>query len=873
MKLITSHQNLDFDGLASMVACSKLHPDAVMAFSGNLEQEVKRFYTFYKNVLSIRFSNKIKIEHITSLIIVDIHTSDRIGKFKEIVSKVPVTIYDHHFPNDRAMLGASLHMHKYGACITILIEELMNKDIEINPFEATLFALGIYADTNCLTFSNTTSQDAKALSFLLEKEANLEIINDYIQDTWSPEHEEVFTMLLHNSETIEINHFRVAIATYSSEKFVNEVGIIANKVLDVLRADAVFLIVRMEERCYLIGRSVEDNINIPFALQKFKGAGHPRAASATVRNGNPEQLKGELLKELPKRIAPQIVAKEIMSWPVKSLDENVSIDEANRIMLRYGHTGMPVIDENKKISGIISRTDIEKAINHGLSHAPIKAFMSHDVVTIKPSTSLNEINELLVTHNIGRLPVVDNSRLTGIVTRTDLLKYLHGTNSSYWYQQLFSNNDERIYQCSESIDRLPSKIKSLLLLAGEVGDELNQKVYIVGGFVRDLLLKTDNWDLDFVTEGDGIELARQLNHKIGGKLTIHEKFGTAVIKLPQFISIDIVTARREYYEYPAALPKVERSNIWSDLFRRDFTINCMAIALNQDNFGEMIDYFGGMKDLQDKQIRVLYNLSFIEDPTRIFRAIRFAARFNFTIEKSTCQYIEQAISANMLEKLSNDRIREEIIHIIREQDVLDKSLQMLNSFKIFKSLDPSLTINSMVIRKVKNVRFSLEGFRQLSSKPFNQTIVMLMQLISEVDTDKISEVLKKLIANETLVNSITQSMVKRRSVYEILSQEEVDRYTIYTALKPHSDEALIFFYNDSENPYVRHYIAFYKLKLSSIHIKITGKDLQEMGIKPGPIYKMIMDSVLKAKVLGTIYDRNGELEFAKQKYHRIKGGN
>ena len=873
MKLITSHQNLDFDGLASMVACSKLYPDAVMAFSGNLEQEVKRFYTFYKNVLSIRFSNKIKTEHVTSLLIVDIHTSDRIGKFSQIVKDVPIKIFDHHYPNDKAIPGAELHMRKYGACITILLEELMKRNISINPFEATLFALGIYADTNCLTFSNTTSQDAKALSFLLENDANLEIINEYIQDTWSPEHEEIFSMLLQNSETMEINHFRVAVATYSSSEFVNEIGIIANKILDILRVDAVFLIVRMEARCYIIGRSMEDNINIPFILKKFEGAGHPRAASATIREGEPQKIKTELVNELNKRITPQVVAKEIMSWPVKSLDQDISIHEANRIMLRYGHTGMPVIDEQKRISGIISRTDIEKAMNHDLGHAPLKAFMSHDVVTVDPAASLNEINELMVTHNIGRLPVVENGHLTGIVTRTDLLKYLHGTNTAYWYQKIFNDTGEQVYHCSEAIGELPLKIRELLTIAGQVGDELDQRVYVVGGFVRDLLLKTDNWDLDFVTEGDGIEYAKALHNRLGGKLIEHSKFGTAVIKLPQFISLDIVTARREYYEYPAALPKVERSNIWSDLFRRDFTINCMAIILNQEYFGEMIDYFGGMKDLQNKQVRVLYNLSFIEDPTRVFRAIRFAARFGFAIEKSTRHYIEQAINADMIEKLSDDRIREEMLHIIREQDVLDRSLQLMNSLNVFKALDPALTISDEVIRKVKNIRFSLEGFRQLSSKPFNQTIVMMMQLVSEVDEESLTRVLKKLIANETLISSIAQSMKQRYHVYQVLSQEEVDRYTIYKTLRPHTDEGLVFFYNDSENPYIRHYIAFYKLKLAGIQLTITGNDLQSMGIKPGPVYKRIMDSVLKAKVLGTIYDRSSELEFAEKMYQRFKGGN
>ena len=870
MKLITSHQNLDFDGIASMVACSKLYPDAVMAFSGNLEQEVKRFFSFYKNVLPIKFSNKIKNEHVEELILVDIHTSDRIGKFDEIINNLPVTIYDHHFPNDKAIPGATLVMKPYGATVTILLEELREKQIPINPFEATLFALGIYADTNCLTFSNTTSQDAHAVAWLLEQEANLEIVNEYIRDAWSHEHEQIFSILLNNAETHEINHFRIGISTYESENFVNEVGIIANKMLEVLRADAVFMLVRMEARCYIIGRSLENNINIPFILEAFGGAGHPRAASATIKDGVPATLKTRLLEELETKVKPQVVAREIMSKPVKTIQAKISIDEANRILLRYGHTGMPVMNEQQKICGIISRTDIEKAANHGLGHAPVKAFMSHEVVTISPSTSVSEINDLLVTHNFGRLPVIDKGELVGIVTRTDLLKYLHGSHTSYWYQKIFLDPEQETFNCSHALEQLSRNILDLLKTAGSVGDELNQKVYVVGGFVRDLLLRADNWDIDFVTEGDGIAFARALHQEIGGKLTVHNQFETAVIRLSSHITMDIVTARREYYEYPAALPKVEKSNIWSDLFRRDFTINCMAIALNQSDFGEMIDYFGGLKDLQSKEIRVLYNLSFIEDPTRIFRAVRFASRLGFTIESSTRQFLEQSLQNDMVSRLSNDRIREEMLHLIREQDFLYRSITLMRELGVFKSLHPGFIVEERTLSRMKNIRFSMEGFRQLSPASFNPTVVMLMQLMGEVKPEELESVARLLIANQTLIGQIVQSMSKREDIYQTLMQDEADTYTIYKLLKPHQEEALVFFYNDSEDPYIRHYIAFYLLKLRHIQLTITGNDLQQMGIKPGPIYKRIMENVLKAKVLGTIYDRNGELTYAEQLYNRMK---
>jgi len=509
-------------------------------------------------------------------------------------------------------------------------------------------------------------------------------------------------------------------------------------------------------------------------------------------------------------------------------------------------------------------------MNHHLGHAPVKAFMSHEVIHISPDTSVSDINELLVTHNIGRLPVIEDEQLIGIVTRTDLLKYLHGSHTSYWYQKIFLDPDVEVLNCRQALEQLPGNIYELLRAAGTVGDEQHQNVYVVGGFVRDLMLKTDNWDIDFVTEGDGITFAQALHQVVGGKLTIHPQFETAVIRLSSHITLDVVTARREYYEYPAALPKVEKSNIWSDLFRRDFTINCMAVSLNQSTFGDMSDYFGGMKDLQQKSIRVLYNLSFIEDPTRIFRAVRFAARLGFHIEASTRQFLEQALQNDMIRRLSHDRIREEFLHLIREQESLHRSMTMMKELGVFQALHPGFLVQTHTLDRLKSIRFAMEGFRQLSPASFNQTVVIMMQMMSEVPAKDLDDVSRILMANQTLIQQIIKSMNQRDSIYQVLKEDEVDRFTIYQLLRPHSEEALMFFYNDSDNAYIRHYIAFYLLKLRHIQLTISGNDLKLLGISPGPIYRRILDTVLKAKVLGTIYDHSGELAYAENLYRRMK---
>ena len=175
--------------------------------------------------------------------------------------------------------------------------------------------------------------------------------------------------------------------------------------------------------------------------------------------------------------------------------------------------------------------------------------------------------------------------------------------------------------------------------------------HLVGGFVRDLLLRIDNFDIDIVIEGDGIRFAKELARRFGARTRVHKEFGTAKVLFPGGFKVDVASARLEYYRAPAALPIVEHSSLKLDLYRRDFTINTLAISLNTNTFGELIDFFGAQRDIKEKSIRVLHSLSFVEDPTRVFRAVRFEQRFRFHIGKFTVNLIKNAVKMSFLAKI------------------------------------------------------------------------------------------------------------------------------------------------------------------------------------------------------------------------------
>lgn len=864
MQIIISHENLDFDGLASMVACSKIHPEGILVFSGRLNNNVKSFHRFYKNILTIRSANEIDIKDVQQLIIVDSNAGSRIGKFGDLLTEnISILIYDHHIESKETIAEATKIIKDYGSCTTILVEEIKRNNIPITSFEATLFLLGIYTDTNCLTFSSTHPQDAEAVAYLLRNGADLEIVNRFIQTSLTNQHDKLFLSLLLNIEDIEINNYKIILSTYTTDGYIGELGYIANKMLEIRNCDAVFLIVKMEKYCYIIGRSLKEAINIPYILEEFNGAGHNKAASASIKNKNPEEIKPRLLKNLTDKIKPQITAKDIMNYPVKTVAENMTVKEVSSIMFRYGHTGMPVI-RDKEIVGIISRTDIDKAMQHGLMHAPVKGFMTRKVKTINPDTSLSEINNLLVRFNIGRLPVIDDNKIIGIVTRTDLLRMLHGHNHPYWYKKTY-NESEKTLNCQRKIQQLPKDLYNILKIAGGVGDLIQNKVFVVGGFVRDLLLQRENLDIDLVVEGDGISFARELNKKIKGEILFHKQFSTASIKLENNNIIDIVSARREYYEYPAALPIVERGSIWHDLFRRDFTINCMAIQLNSLSFGKLLDYFGGLSDIENKKIRVLYNLSFIEDPTRILRAIRFAARLDFTIEDETKYFIEKALNDDMISKVTDDRIREEITHILKDEYFYE-SVLLMESFNVFKKINPDLKVGSQTIKKLSYIEFSIQEFNKFHNGKVDKEIIKVMQILELFPVDKLFQIINKFVPNKSSIEIIRTTLMSKENVYKQLNNDRLDKYTLYNILREYKLESLIFYYNNCDNPYIKHYIIYYMLNLKDIKINITGKDLLGLGIKPGPIYKKILESILKAKILGEIYDFKDEINYALKLY-------
>lgn len=859
MEIITSHNALDFDGLASMVAAGKIYPAAVKVFSGTLSKNVKKFMALYKDLLMIKTPRELDLKQVSRMIVVDTANINRLGHLQEIAARTDLDflIYDHHPVAPDDLQRGIREIHQVGAATTILVEEIMARNISISAFDATILALGIYEDTGSLLFTSTTPRDLTATAFLLSKGANLSVVANFMDQPFSGEQRQLLQILLNNVEHYRINNLDVVVAVSETNEFIPGLDAVTYRLFEVENSDVIFVFALMEGKVNVVARSRSSNARVNETLRVLGGRGHEKAASAVVKNKSTREVVDIIMQQLSD-INPGLLACDIMSTPVKTVPTHFTMEEAGRIMLRYGHTGMPVV-EGQTMVGVISRRDVDKANLHNLGHAPVKGFMTSNILQTSSDTPVGELQKIMVDNDIGRLPVVDDGLLVGIVSRTDILRTLHGDDYPEDHEVLYSWGGEELNCLSMMEERLPTKILAILRLAGQIADNLGSTVYCVGGFVRDFFLQVPNFDLDLVVEGNGEELAAGLAERLGGKQRIHERFRTAVVSLPDGTKIDVATARTEYYEFPAALPRVEKSSIREDLYRRDFTINTLAIYLNADRFGELIDYFGGRRDLEQGIIRILYNLSFVEDPTRILRAIRFEQRYSFTIEPDTLRFAIDAIERRMLGKLSYKRILHELILILSEKDP-GNSLDRMKEIGLWKYILPEVKLehlNRVTLKRISIVVVWLE--ERYYPANVKSWLVYILVLLARLSDDEVQGVLERYPFDNHAIRAIKESRQVPAVAQFLTDNNHLAAHQIDEMLGEWTQENIVYLLLLVREEAAWNNLVHYLDRKERVRIEINGNDLKGMGIKEGPVYRMIFDKLYQLKLDGFILNRQDEL--------------
>ena len=876
--IITSHVNADYDAIAAMLAAQKLYPEALIIFPGSQEKNLRDFFISSMSYLfNMADPASIDFTDTRTLVLVDTRQKSRLSGVNDLLEnkQVAIHVYDHHPPGPDDVTADMEVFKPYGATATILGEILQKKNIVPTPEEATVMALGIYEDTGMFTHASTTRADFNQAGYLLSCGASLNTIVSLVVREIKAEQVTWLNELLNEMTVHKINGIEVHISTISASYYITDLASIVQKIVRMESLDLYFAIVLMGNKINIIARNRIPEVDVGRILASFGGGGHAYAASAKVENHTLTQVELMVIDQIKQATRKIQVARTLMSSPAITIPTTASCEQAGSSMTRYNINTLLVVDEDKhSYEGYITRQVVEKIFFHQLKDRPVEEYMNSEASSVSSDADIDEIEYKIIEEKQRIIPVIDNGTITGVITRTDLLNYLvqHNKAVKHADQLIFKRQNTKKRQIHNIMEqRLDTWTLDLLKAIGKTGDELRLRLFVVGGFVRDLMLQRRVDDIDIVVEGDGIFFARHFAQKMGCRVNTHKKFGTAVIIFPDNVKVDVASARLEYYNFPAALPIVEKSSIKRDLARRDFTINTLALSLNPDSFGTMIDYFGANRDLKDKTIRTIHNLSFVEDPTRIFRAIKFSNRFGFKIGKVTSNLIKNAIKVDCFRNLSGLRVLSELKQIFSEENPIP-AIHTMVSYGLEKVIHPQLEITpaTYVIFESVNKTLAWHDLLYVDEK-YPRWAVYFMVLLHRCPFTVCEQICKRLMVPVSEARLLMETRYKAENRLNfIASNFPVSRQELYWALINFKTECILYMMALTKDEAVRKAISNFYTDYRHVKPLIRGRDLINIGVKPGPEFTEIFSQILNAKLDGDLDTRKKEIAFAAA-YARNKG--
>ena len=873
MRLILTHEQADFDALAALFAAS-LTDGALPVLPRRTNRNVRAFLTLYGADFSFVDPRDLPPGPVEVVTLVD---TQSLITLKGMGKQTAINVFDHH-PRRHSAKSASaadwnVVTFDLGATTTYFVEVLQERGEVLTPIQATLLLLGIYEDTGTLTYSRTTARDARAVAWLLEMGADLHITTNFLNPPLTLEQREVYDRLVAGIETLEINGHRVMLACGEARSMMEEISTLAHKLRDLFEPDALFVLVRTVEGVRLVARSTTDQIDVSVIAAHFGGGGHNRAAAALIKAQTHKTMppagdvanlsvtvsllmetRANLLAILPQYVRASVTVAQLMSKRPRLLAADTPVQEAARLMARYGYEGFPVVTGDK-VLGLLTRRAVDRAISHKLN-LTVASLMEAGEVFVFSTDSLQRLQALMTDSGWGQIPVVEpeSHKVVGIVTRTDVLKMLSRRHPHA------AKHHSLVGKLQKA---LPPEHLALIHAVAEEAASLHLPVYIVGGFVRDLLLGQPGTDFDIVVEGDAIALGKDLSAKFGGKLTSHSRFGTAKWflegsqlawqQLPEFL--DLISARQEFYEHPTALPTVEHGSIKLDLHRRDFTINTLALRLDGRHFGELHDYYGGLPDLERHLIRVLHSLSFVDDPTRMLRAVRYEQRYQFEIEPRTLQLIDEA--RPLFARLSEERLRHELDLMIGEPKAVSM-LARLDELGLLKAIAEVLPWSMELRDRLDSaLRLSIPPEWGLKSPaagiPLQEALAYSLWFL-DLPLSAIDALQARLSFPQATLKTIraaaelTANLPALRGASPSKWVERLDGVpllAVYAVFAVSGEKSL----------------ETYAIHWQNIHPKTTGNSLKARGLPPGPAFNEILRALRNAWLDGKITSQAEEDNF------------
>jgi tRNA nucleotidyltransferase (CCA-adding enzyme) len=890
MEVITTHLGADFDAYASVLMARRLHPAAKIFFPGSKEESVRRFEEgpLGQELAALELKHKdVDPAELSRVVLCDVVQPDRIGIVADWLRANPaieVWAYDHHEPDEESIAtqGGAVDPEAGSTC-TLLAEILTDRSERLSAHEATLLLLGIYEDTGSLAYAGTGPRDLRATARLLELGADLTAVRHYALQRLDPSRFDILHRMTEALEMHRIRGHRLGTLALELGDYVDELAPLVNRTLEIFELPMLFALFGEGDRVTLIARGDQPGVHLGDLMEEFAdGGGHATAASARLKGVTPLETRENLLAYLERVLPPAARASDLMVTSFFTLGSERTVAEAKEALIERRVNAAPVVDRRGRVVGVITRQTLDGALQHGLGDRPVLAVAQRDPAWVAPDAPAEEVGETMLQRH-PRLVLVgdpESGRPRGLVTRMQVLRHLYGRlreAGSAVERRLAHLPEERAPMGGLLRDRLAPQVRQRVETIAAVSQRYQIPVYLVGGIVRDLLLARENRDLDLVVEGDGPHFARLLAAELDGRVRVHEAFMTAVVVDREELHIDVATARSEFYRAPAALPEVQTSPLRQDLFRRDFTINALAVCLGPEPSPELIDYFGGRRDLENRLLRVLHSLSFIDDPTRVLRAVRLELRLGFEISPETLHLVEVALGEGVFSRLSGSRLRDELILLLDDPALAVRGLERLAGLGVLQAaLDPALDLDEADRDRLRRAVTAWDWYtvQGLESPPARLWRLVLLALIDETggaDGDERPGGGRFAPDDlEALVDGLMLAGVDRRillgaperldAARRVLDEPGVAAHRVSAALRDLSgEEVLVLVASDSER--IRTWARRDLTELRGLELTIRGADLLARGIPPGPHVGRALEAVRDARLDGVI-DSDQELEHA-----------
>jgi tRNA nucleotidyltransferase (CCA-adding enzyme) len=841
--VIATHGNTDFDAFAAMLAARRLYPDAVACLAGSLNRNVREFYRLHADELGLVEASRLELGAIRRLVVVETTHASRLGDLEPVALDpgVETIVFDHHAadPPEWATPEHTV-VSEDGALTTTLVGILAEREVAVTPLEATAFALGIHEDTGSLSYPTATQRDAEALAWCLRHGARQELLAEFLHTPLTEDERELLSALLEALRPQTAAGVEVLVGGVAWPRYVDGVSNLAHKVVDLTDTRALVLLVEMDERVFCVARSRTPEVDAAAIAALLGGGGHPQAASAIFRGGL-EEARERLLGGLEGAVRQPLTARQIMSSPARTVAPDETVARALVACQRYGQSGI-LVAEDGVLVGVVGREDLDRAVTHGLSHAPVKGLMSSRVASGDEDTPLAELQRLLAAGD-DRVAILREGRIVGVVTRSDLLRALG---------EQAAPPERPGPMLTGELARL-ERLQPVFEAVAAVSEPF-EGVYLVGGTVRDILLGERSFDVDIAVEGDAIALAQALADALGGRVRAHEKFGTAVVIYGDDERVDVVTARTEFYDAPAALPTVEHASIREDLFRRDFTINAMAVSLKGADLGRLVDPFAGRRDLDARTIRVLHNLSFIDDPTRIFRAIRYENRYGFRMDDHTTRLARGCIEMGLVGDLSSARLRDELTALLEEGEVAHSILR-LAELGADRAIHPRLEADDEAVALLRR----LTELRDRYGLEVPAWRLGLAALARHLPPDEVYDWLQRLKVRRRDAERIAAAVTVGPRLVERL-EKGAEPAEVVALADPYAPDAPLFALALADLEPLRTYFK----RLRDVRLEVSGSDLAELGLGESPRVGEILAELRRRKLNGELDGRESELAAARE---------